>query len=56
MKVYGFFVNDIDLTDKITLENGTVALIDSGSSCLWLDEEIINYMLHRYVLANCNNN
>ncbi|CAD8048752.1 unnamed protein product [Paramecium primaurelia] len=56
MKVYGFFVNEIDLTDKITLQNGTIALMDSGSSCLWLDEEIINYMLHRYILANCINN
>ncbi|CAK82291.1 unnamed protein product (macronuclear) [Paramecium tetraurelia] len=53
MKVYGFFINEIDLTDKVTLKNGTIALMDSGSSCLWLDEEIINYMLHRYILANC---
>lgn len=30
--------------------------MDSGTSCLWLDEEIVNYMMHRYILANCINN
>ncbi|CAD8060714.1 unnamed protein product [Paramecium sonneborni] len=56
MKIYGFFVNDIDLTDKVTIQNGTVALMDSGSSCLWLDPEIVNYMMHRFILVNCINN
>lgn len=53
MKVYGFFVNNIDMTDAVTIENGTVALMDTGSSCLWLDESIINFMMDRFIKESC---
>lgn len=53
MKVYGFFINNIDMTDLISIENGTVALMDSGSSCLWLDEVLINFIMSRYIEESC---
>jgi hypothetical protein len=45
MKIYGYYINSIDVTNLVTIENGTVGLMDSGASCLWLDENIVDYLM-----------
>ena len=53
MRIYGVYINSIDMSDLVTIENGTVGLMDSGASCLWLDENIVNYLMDRFISPNC---
>ena len=40
----------------MTIENGTIALMDTGASGRWVGEKIVDYLMSRFIKPNCQDN